>query len=101
MSSPQRSRLTSSPDPSRSTAPPMRRAGGDRPPEPRLPRPPPPPDYRTGKTKKPEKTGVSGCPQQTNYKKGGRVKQTGKAKLHKDEVVLPVSLVNQLKKLMK
>lgn len=37
----------------------------------------------------------------TSYKKGGRVKHTGKAKLHKDEVVLPVSVVKQLAKLMK
>lgn len=35
------------------------------------------------------------------YAKGGRVKKTGTAKLHKDEVVLPVSLVKQLTKLMK
>ena len=32
---------------------------------------------------------------------GGRVKRTGSAKLHKDEVVLPVALVKQLNKLLK
>ena len=35
------------------------------------------------------------------YAKGGRVKKTGVAKVHKDEVVLPVSVVKQLTKLMK
>jgi len=35
------------------------------------------------------------------YATGGRVKRTGNAKVHKDEVVLPVALVKQLQKLMK
>ena len=34
------------------------------------------------------------------YIRGGRVKRTGSAKLHKDEVVLPVSVVKRLHKLM-
>ena len=36
-----------------------------------------------------------------NFAKGGRVKKTGIYKIHKDEVVVPESLVKQLKKLMK
>ena len=36
-----------------------------------------------------------------SYCKGGKVKRTGSAKLHKNELVLPVSLVKQLEKLMK
>ena len=36
-----------------------------------------------------------------SYKKGGKVKRTGKAKLHKNEVVLPVKTVAALRKLMK
>ncbi len=36
-----------------------------------------------------------------SYKKGGKVKKTGKAKLHKNEVVLPVKTVMALKRLMK
>ena len=87
----------------RSQAPLPRRPGGDRPPERRLRRPPPPPDMRTGNTKKAETTGVTGnteCNTESSYRKGGRVKHTGKAKLHKDEVVLPTSLVKKLKKLM-
>ena len=36
-----------------------------------------------------------------SYKKGGRVKKTGKAKVHKGEVVLPSKTVKSLKKLMK
>ena len=35
----------------------------------------------------------------TSYARGGRVKKTGAAKLHKDEVVLPVALVKRLQKL--
>lgn len=35
-----------------------------------------------------------------SYKKGGKVKKTGKAKLHKNEVVLPVGAVKMLKRLM-
>ena len=34
------------------------------------------------------------------YKKGGRVKRTGLARVHKNEVVLPVGVVKSLKKLM-
>ena len=34
------------------------------------------------------------------YKKGGKVKKTGKALVHKNEVVLPVGVVKSLKKLM-
>ena len=48
-----------------------------------------------------EETIVKENDEGTSYKKGGRVKHTGKAKLHKDEVVLPVSIVKQLAKLMK
>ena len=32
----------------------------------------------------------------TSYARGGRVKKTGAAKLHKDEVVLPVAVVKRL-----
>ena len=39
-------------------------------------------------------------PPDPSYAKGGRVKKTGCAKLHKDEIVLPVSLVKQLAKLV-
>jgi hypothetical protein len=35
-----------------------------------------------------------------SYKKGGKVKKTGKALVHKNEVVLPVGVVESLKKLM-
>ena len=35
-----------------------------------------------------------------SYKKGGKVKKTGPAKLHKGEVVLKASVVKALKKLM-
>jgi hypothetical protein len=35
-----------------------------------------------------------------SYKKGGKVKKTGKALVHKNEVVLPVGVVKSLKKLM-
>ena len=35
------------------------------------------------------------------YKKGGRVKKTGPAIVHKGEVVLSVSTVKSLKRLMK
>ena len=34
------------------------------------------------------------------FKKGGKVKETGKALVHKGEVVLPKELVNRLKKLL-
>lgn len=40
-------------------------------------------------------------PPDLSYAKGGRVKKTGSAKLHKDELVLPTGLVKQLAKLMK
>jgi hypothetical protein len=36
-----------------------------------------------------------------SFKRGGRVKKTGKAKLHKGEIVLPVKTVKTLKRLMK
>ena len=36
-----------------------------------------------------------------SYAKGGRVKRTGNARVHKNEVVLPVALVKQLQNLMK
>jgi hypothetical protein len=36
-----------------------------------------------------------------SYAKGGKVRRTGKAKLHKNEVVLPVKTVRALKRLMK
>ena len=36
-----------------------------------------------------------------SYTKGGRVKKTGKAKVHKGEVVLPAKTVKSLKRLMK
>jgi len=36
-----------------------------------------------------------------SYAKGGRVTSTGKANLHKNELVLPVALVKQLQNLMK
>jgi hypothetical protein len=42
---------------------------------------------------------VSAAP--ASYKKGGKVKKTGKALVHKNEVVLPASAVKMLKKLMK
>ena len=35
-----------------------------------------------------------------SYKKGGKVKKTGPARLHKGEVVLKASVVKALKKLM-
>ena len=35
-----------------------------------------------------------------SYKKGGKVKKTGPARLHKGEVVLKASVVKSLKKLM-
>jgi len=35
------------------------------------------------------------------FSKGGKVKHTGKALVHKGEVVLPVSLVNKMKRLLK
>lgn len=35
------------------------------------------------------------------FSKGGKVKHTGKAMVHKGEVVLPVSLVNKMKRLLK
>ena len=38
---------------------------------------------------------------QKEYKNGGKVKTTGNAKLHKNEVVLPVHLVKKLERLMK
>ena len=37
----------------------------------------------------------------TGYEKGGLVKKTGLAKLHKNEIVLSVKQVNSLKKLLK
>jgi hypothetical protein len=36
-----------------------------------------------------------------SYKKGGKVKRTGRAIVHKNEVVLPVGAVKMLKRLMK
>jgi hypothetical protein len=36
-----------------------------------------------------------------SYAKGGRVKKTGKATVHKNEVVLPAKTVKSLKKLLK
>jgi hypothetical protein len=36
-----------------------------------------------------------------SFAKGGRVKRTGKAKVHKGEVVLPKTTVKTLKKLLK
>ena len=36
-----------------------------------------------------------------SYKKGGKVKKTGKAVVHKNEVVLPVGAVKMLKRLLK
>jgi hypothetical protein len=36
-----------------------------------------------------------------SFKRGGRVKKTGKAKVHKGEVVLPAKTVKTLKRLMK
>jgi len=36
-----------------------------------------------------------------SYCKGGKIKKTGPALVHKDEVVLPVKLAKQLQKLMK
>ena len=35
------------------------------------------------------------------YKKGGKVKRTGRATVHKNEVILPVSTVRTLKRLLK
>ena len=35
------------------------------------------------------------------YKKGGKVKKTGRALVHKNEVILPASTVRTLKKLLK
>ena len=40
-------------------------------------------------------------PKKTEYKNGGKVKITGNAKLHKNEVVLPVNLVKKIERLMK
>ena len=54
---------------------------------------------KTGKTPCDKDTGITGETQ--SYAMGGRVKRTGSAKLHKDEVVLPVALVKQLNKLLK
>ena len=50
---------------------------------------------------KPHKPPPNPDPPPPSYAKGGKVKKTGCAKLHKDEIVLPVSLVKQLAKLMK
>lgn len=50
---------------------------------------------------KPQKPPPNPDPPPPSYAKGGRVRKTGSAKLHKDEIVLPVSLVKQLAKLMK
>ena len=36
----------------------------------------------------------------SSYKKGGKVKRTGKALVHKNEVILPASTVKMLKKLL-
>lgn len=108
----------------RTSAPPMQRRGGPRPPEQRaLRRGPPPPILdetsptgatraenppRTGRTrsnKESEKTGS--CSKDTgtgvttpSFAKGGKVRRTGKIKAHKGEVVLPIKLVQKLKKLM-
>jgi len=60
------------------------------------------PEAKTGKTPCDKKSdNDTGNKEPSSYKKGGRVKRTGNAKLHKDEVVLPVALVKQLQKLMK
>ena len=56
-------------------------------------------NLKTGKTPCDKDTGITGETQ--SYAMGGRVKRTGSAKLHKDEVVLPVALVKQLNKLLK
>jgi hypothetical protein len=37
----------------------------------------------------------------SSYKKGGKVKKTGKALVHKNEVILPASTVKTLKRLLK
>ena len=37
----------------------------------------------------------------SSYKKGGKVKRTGKALVHKNEVILPASTVKTLKRLLK
>ena len=44
---------------------------------------------------------VKPLPKKTEYKNGGKVKITGNAKLHKNEVVLPVNLVKKIERLMK
>jgi hypothetical protein len=36
----------------------------------------------------------------SSYKKGGKVKRTGKALVHKNEVILPASTVKTLKRLL-
>ena len=41
---------------------------------------------------------VAGIPA---YKKGGKVKRTGLAKVHKNEVILPAKTVKTLKRLLK
>ena len=38
-------------------------------------------------------------PQPKEYKNGGKVKITGNAKLHKNEVVLPVNLVKEIREI--
>ena len=37
----------------------------------------------------------------SSYKKGGKVKRTGKALVHRNEVILPASTVKTLKRLLK
>ena len=99
----------------RSNAPPMQRRGGPRPTETRMLRPPRPIDNRTGatqvenspKTGKTHTNETGSCSKDTNtgvntpsFARGGKVKRTGKIKAHKGEVVLPIKLVQKLKKLM-
>lgn len=95
----------------RSNAPPMQRRGGPRPAETRMLRPPPRQSNETGATP-PEETGKTrsnktgscgedaGTGNTPSFAKGGKVKRTGKIKAHKGEVVLPIKLVQKLKKLM-
>lgn len=87
----------------------MQRRGGPRQAETRMLRPPRPIDNRSGATLT-EETGkthtneTGSCSKDTNttpsFARGGKVKRTGKIKAHKGEVVLPIKLVQKLKKLM-
>jgi len=47
------------------------------------------------------KRNTSKPPPRLEFKNGGKVKETGKALVHKGEVVLPVKMVNSIKKLLK